>query len=52
MIIVLLREKREMADGTGLYTFHMQALKKKKKKKSLGAIQLKKRKGKLIKTAE
>lgn len=51
MIILLLREKREIADGTGLYTFHIQALKK-KKKKSLGAIQLKKRKGKLIKTAE
>lgn len=50
MIILLLREKREIADGTGLYTFHIQALKK--KKKSLGAIQLKKRKGKLIKTAE
>lgn len=32
MIILLLREKREIADGTGLYTFHIQALKKKKKK--------------------
>lgn len=31
MIILLLREKREIADGTGLYTFHIQALKKKKK---------------------